>query len=192
MSPSCAAARRSTWMAPRGRRSSLSCCSTKHMVSNSAPGFRPRRRRSRNAGFGNDSVRHRRSSTFGGTSRASSVSAASTRARIGSLLEETADVLDAPSGEHRRQALQELLPVALLRDALVEDDGDADVRLAADEATDTLAQRDDGERHEVAVEGARIALADGVDDRIVGRRKRQLVDDEPGERLARDVDARPE
>src|SRR5690606_34285821 len=154
--------------------------------------FRPRRRRSRNAGFGNDSIRHRRSTTFGGTSRASSVSAASTRARIGGLLEEAGDVLDAPGGQHRRQALEELLPVALLRDALVEDDGDAHVRLAADEAADALAQRDDGERHEVVVERARIALADGVDDRVVRRRERQLVDDEPGERLARDVDAGPE
>jgi hypothetical protein len=108
------------------------------------------------------------------------------------LLEEAGDVLDAPGGEHRRQALQELLPVALLGDALVEDDGDAHVRLAADEATHALAQRDDGERHEVVVEGARVALADGVDDRVVGRRERQLVDDEPGERLARDVDAGPE
>ncbi|MDP1165692.1 hypothetical protein Q6281_29800, partial [Klebsiella pneumoniae] len=81
-----------------------------------------------------DSIRHRRSTTFGGTSRASSVRAASTRARIGSLLEDAGAVLDAPGGEHRRQALEELCPVALLRDALVEDDGDAHVRLAAEEA----------------------------------------------------------
>jgi hypothetical protein len=44
----------------------------------------------------------------------------------------------------------------------------------------------------VLVEGVLVLLAEGIDEGVLRGRKRQLVDDDGGEGLPWDIDARPE
>ena len=95
----------------------------------------------------------------------------------------------------RRQRLQEYAPVGLGLEARIADDDDAEIVEVADQAADALLQGQHGLRQLILEEWVAAAPANALEarleQRIIGRGKRQLVDGDDGERIALHVDALP-
>ncbi len=91
--------------------------------------------------------------------------------------------------------MEEVAAVGFCAEAGVEDGDDAAVGAAADEAADSLFERDDGLGDAVIEEGFAAIFVDearaGGDDRVRGDGEGELVDDDAGELIALDVDALP-
>src|SRR5487761_2007161 len=100
-------------------------------------------------------------------------------------------------GEHRtrRQGGEKRAPVGFRADARIADHDDAEILEVADQPARTLFQRQYRLRqlvfHEPVAAAAPDALEAGREQRIIGRRERQLVDRDDRQRLALDVDAFP-
>src|SRR5262245_18005992 len=92
-----------------------------------------------------------------------------------------------------RQRLQKPPSIRLGQDTRIENDHHARVVLRADEAAEALLQLDDGLRDLVVVERVAAGFVNGFDagfdDRAIGRKERQLTDDDVTQGLALDVDA---
>src|ERR1051326_1344707 len=92
--------------------------------------------------------------------------------------------------------VEEKLAVALGFDAGVEDDDDAAIRFAADEAAKALLELDDGLGDGVFHEWVAAPALDGIesrfDDRLIGDREGELDDDYVAELIPLDVDPLPE
>src|SRR5215510_14309693 len=95
--------------------------------------------------------------------------------------EKTLDVFNLTRDARRRQALQELLSVALGDDPWVEDREHATVSRAAYQPSQPLFQRDDRRRDRVAVKAVSAVIIDvalaGADHGVGRHGERQLVDD---------------
>src|ERR1700677_4452751 len=96
----------------------------------------------------------------------------------------------------RRQAVEENLTVPLLRNTIIQQDQDAAIGLAADQAAEALLERERGLRNLVVVKRIAAFLPDAFDarfhHRIARNGERKLVDDDAAQLIALHVHALPE
>src|SRR5688572_32425692 len=118
------------------------------------------------------------------------------RLHIQPLAQKSAHVLQRSRSPHRRQAVEKRPTIALAKQSWVAEHYHAEILLVADQPTNSLLERHHRLRHLFVEEWVAALrtyrIEPGLEQRIVGDREWQLVDDHHAKRVAPDVDALPE
>src|SRR5688572_16144527 len=118
------------------------------------------------------------------------------RLHIQPLAQKSAHVLQRSRSRHRRQAVEKRPTIALAKQSWVAEHYHAEILLVADQPTDSLLERHHRLRYLFVEEWVAALrtyrIEPGLEQRIVGDREWQLVDDHYAKRVAPDVDAFPE